>query len=253
MKMISWNVNGFRALQRKMDVYQWMSDQAIDALMIQETKLQASQIEFQTPDYFQYWNHAVRKGYSGTAIFVNNEPIRVQYGMDDPRYDQEGRLITLEYPAYYLVNCYTPNSQRDLARLDFRLGWGTAFTHYIQELDKQKPVILCGDLNVAHQAIDLRNPKANEKNSGFTIEERQDFSHLLAQGFVDSFRRLHPQTSGAYSWWSYRLNARARNIGWRIDYFVVSERLAGRIEHADILSEVSGSDHCPIMLAIDPA
>lgn len=251
MKLVSWNVNGFRALQRKMDVYQWMLQQELDAFMIQETKLQADQIAFDTPEYFQYWNHAVRKGYSGTAIFVKRKPENVKYGMDIEEYDQEGRLITLEYPDYFLVTCYTPNSQRDLARLDFRLGWGSAFTRYIKSLDLEKPVIFCGDLNVAHQAIDLRYPKNNEKNSGFTVEERHDFSELLSAGFVDSFRSLHPQSEGAYTWWSYRLNARERNIGWRIDYFVLSKRLNAAIVKAAIRHEVMGSDHCPIELVID--
>lgn len=251
MRLISWNVNGFRALQRKMDVYQWMGEQNADVLCIQETKLQADQIEFDTSDYFQYWNHAVRKGYSGTAIFAREKPQEVSYGMGLEPFDQEGRLITLDFGDYYLLTCYTPNSQRDLGRLAYRLEWGASFTRYIKSLDAVKPVIFCGDLNVAHQAIDLRYPKNNEKNSGFTIQERNDFTELLDQGFTDSFRHLHPEETDAYSWWSYRLNARSRNIGWRIDYFVVSDRLSGSISKAGIMKDVLGSDHCPIELDID--
>ncbi|MFT8317468.1 MAG: exodeoxyribonuclease III [Sporolactobacillus sp.] len=251
MKLISWNVNGFRALQRKMDVYQWMIAQNADVCCVQETKLQADQIDFDTPDYFQYWNHAVRKGYSGTAIFTRQQPEKVSYGMGLEAFDQEGRLITLEFGDYYLLTCYTPNSKRDLSRLDYRMEWGAAFTRYIKSLDQLKPVIFCGDLNVAHQAIDLRYPKNNEKNSGFTIQERTDFTQLLDQGFTDSFRYLHPEVKDAYSWWSYRLNARARNIGWRIDYFVVSNRINKKISGAAILDTVLGSDHCPIELDIE--
>ncbi|MFT8871065.1 MAG: exodeoxyribonuclease III [Sporolactobacillus sp.] len=251
MKLISWNVNGFRALQRKMDVFTWMVHEQADFLCVQETKLQAEQIAFETPGYFQYWNHAVRKGYSGTAIFTRTKPIGVSYGMGSSIYDTEGRLITLEYADYYVMTCYTPNSQRDLARLNFRLGWGKAFAGYVTTLDQKKPLLFCGDLNVAHRAIDLRYPKNNERNSGFTIEERDDFSALLDRGFVDTFRDRHGDVEGAYTWWSYLNHARSRNIGWRIDYVVVSERLRGQLISADILSDIQGSDHCPVSLTID--
>lgn len=250
MKFLSWNVNGFRALQRKMDVYQWMLENDADALCIQETKLQQGQIYFDTPGYYQYWNDAVRKGYSGTAIFTKRKPLSVAYGMGIEEHDQEGRLITLEYNNFYLLTVYTPNAKRDLTRLPYRLEWGKAFTHYIKELDKRKPVVFCGDLNVAHQEIDLKNAKSNMTNSGFTAEEREDFSQLLAEGFTDSFRLLYPDKTGAYSWWSYQFNARTRNIGWRIDYFVVSNKLQEKVRESRILSDVIGSDHCPVELEL---
>lgn len=250
MKFLSWNVNGFRALQRKMDVYQWMLENDADALCIQETKLQQGQIYFDTPGYYQYWNDAVRKGYSGTAIFTKRKPLSVAYGMGIEEHDQEGRLITLEYDNFYLLTVYTPNAKRDLTRLPYRLEWGKAFTHYIKELDKRKPVVFCGDLNVAHQEIDLKNAKSNMTNSGFTAEEREDFSQLLAEGFTDSFRLLYPDKTGAYSWWSYQFNARTRNIGWRIDYFVVSNKLQEKVRESRILSDVIGSDHCPVELEL---
>lgn len=233
-----------------MDVYQWMLENDADALCIQETKLQQGQIYFDTPGYYQYWNDAVRKGYSGTAIFTKRKPLSVTYGMGIEEHDQEGRLITLEYENFYLLTVYTPNAKRDLTRLPYRLEWGKAFTHYIKELDKRKPVIFCGDLNVAHQEIDLKNAKSNMNNSGFTAEERDDFSQLLAAGFTDSFRLLYPDKAGAYSWWSYQFNARTRNIGWRIDYFVVSNKLQEKVQESRILSDVMGSDHCPVELEL---
>ncbi|MCL1632539.1 exodeoxyribonuclease III [Sporolactobacillus sp. CPB3-1] len=251
MKLISWNVNGFRALLRKMDVYAWMQKNNVDALCIQETKMHQGQVQFDTPGYYQYWNDAVRKGYSGTAIFTKYKPVNVTYGMGIDMHDQEGRLITLEYERFFLLAVYTPNAKRDLTRLDYRLEWGTAFKNYVRQLDEIKPVIFCGDLNVAHTEIDLTYPKSNKGNSGFTIEERQDFSSLLDCGFIDSFRALYPNQTGAYTWWSFQFNARQRNIGWRIDYFVTSERLRNRMIDAKILCEVAGSDHCPIELDLN--
>ncbi|RYL86519.1 exodeoxyribonuclease III [Sporolactobacillus sp. THM19-2] len=248
MKFISWNVNGFRALQRKMDVGAWLKETGAEALCIQETKLQRSQVDFQTSEYLQFWNDAERKGYSGTAIFTRRKPINATYGIGIEEHDHEGRVITLEYEDFYLVTVYTPNTKRDLSRLSYRMEWGKAFTDYIKHLDADKPVIFCGDLNVAHQPIDLKNAKSNEKNAGFTIEERSDFSRLLDAGFTDSFRYLHPKQEGAYSWWSFMAHARQRNIGWRIDYFVVSNRLRSRIRDAKILSNMMGSDHCPVEL-----
>jgi exodeoxyribonuclease-3 len=250
MKFISWNVNGFRALQRKMDVYAWLQETGADALCIQETKLHQDQVQFDTPGYFQYWNDAVRKGYSGTAIFTKNEPLNVTYGMGIEEHDQEGRLITLEYENYFLITVYTPNAKRDLTRLGYRLEWGAAFTNYIKSLDQIKPVIFCGDLNVAHQEIDLTYPKNNNGNSGFTQQERNDFTALLSNGFVDSYRSLYPEQKGAYSWWSFQFNARQRNIGWRIDYFVTSQRLKSQIVDAKILRDIIGSDHCPVELEL---
>lgn len=248
MKFISWNVNGFRALQRKMDVGAWLKETGAEALCIQETKLQRSQVDFQTSEYLQFWNDAERKGYSGTAIFTRRKPLNATYGIGIEEHDHEGRVITLEYENFYLVTVYTPNTKRDLSRLSYRMEWGKAFTDYIKHLDADKPVIFCGDLNVAHQPIDLKNAKSNEKNAGFTIEERSDFSRLLDAGFTDSFRYLHPKQEGAYSWWSFMAHARQRNIGWRIDYFVVSNRLRSRIRDAKILSNMMGSDHCPVEL-----
>ncbi|WP_353947946.1 exodeoxyribonuclease III [Sporolactobacillus sp. Y61] len=248
MKFISWNVNGFRALQRKMDVGAWLKETGAEALCIQETKLQRSQVDFQTSEYLQFWNDAERKGYSGTAIFTRRKPLNATYGIGIEEHDHEGRVITLEYENFYLVTVYTPNTKRDLSRLSYRMEWGKAFTDYIKHLDADKPVIFCGDLNVAHQSIDLKNAKSNEKNAGFTIEERSDFSRLLDAGFTDSFRYLHPKQEGAYSWWSFMAHARQRNIGWRIDYFVVSDRLRSRIRDAKILSNMMGSDHCPVEL-----
>jgi exodeoxyribonuclease-3 len=222
-----------------------------DFFCLQETKLQQGQIDLAPEGYTQYWNYAEKKGYSGTAIFAKYEPISVRYGLGDPLLDTEGRLITLEYEGFYLVTCYTPNAQRELARLDHRLKWDEAFRRYLISLDQEKPVIICGDLNVAHQEIDLKNPASNRKNAGFSDEERESFSKLLDSGFTDTFRHLYPDVTGAYSWWSYMFNARANNAGWRIDYFLVSNRIADKIKEATIHPDVMGSDHCPVGLEID--
>lgn len=244
MRLISWNVNGLRACVQKGFSESFLALDA-DFFCLQETKLQDGQIELDLPGYSQYWCYAEKKGYSGTAIFARQEALAVRYGLNDPELDTEGRLITLEYAEFYLVTCYTPNAQRGLARLEHRLKWDRAFRAYISELDKQKPVILCGDLNVAHKDIDLKNPAANRGNAGFSDEERESFSRLLACGFTDSFRYLHPETTGAYSWWSYMFNARANNAGWRIDYFLTSDRIAPNIRNAFIRPDILGSDHCP--------
>lgn len=249
MKFISWNVNGLRACVGK----NFMEDFArldADFFCLQETKLQAGQIDLPLPEYNQYWNYAEKKGYSGTAIFAKKPALSVAYGIGIPEHDTEGRVITLEYDEFYLVTCYTPNSQRELTRLDYRMVWEEAFLRYLKGLDEQKPVILCGDLNVAHQPIDLKNPSSNRHNAGFTDEERNAFSRLLENGFTDSFRYLYPDVTGAYSWWSYMFNARAKNAGWRIDYFVVSNRLQSRITEAAIHADVMGSDHCPVELQL---
>ena len=247
MKFISWNVNGLRAIVNKnfLDVF---NEFDADFFCLQETKLQAGQIELDLPSYHQYWNYAERKGYSGTAIFAKEPALNVSYGMGIDLHDQEGRLITLEYPEFFLVTCYTPNSQNELKRLDYRLQWEEAFYHYLEELKKQKPVIVCGDLNVAHQEIDLKNWKTNQKNAGFTMEERTAFSHLLANGFIDTFRYFYPEQTGIYSWWSYRFNARKNNAGWRIDYFLTSDELKSRLVDAKIHTSIMGSDHCPVEL-----
>lgn len=221
-----------------------------DVICLQEIKLQEGQIEMDPPGYYTYWHYAEKKGYSGTAIFSKQQALSVQYGIGRPEFDAEGRALILEFPSHYVVNIYTPNSQHGLLRLDYRLEWEDTILSYVKELDGQKPVILCGDLNVAHQEIDLRNPKANLKNSGFTPEERNKMSRFLASGFVDTFRYFYPDQKDHYSWWSYRTNCRERNIGWRIDYFIVSERLAPRMRDASIHSRVMGSDHCPIELSI---
>ena len=249
MKLISWNVNGIRACVQKgfLDFFQ---EADADFFCLQETKLQEGQIDFAPEGYHCYWNYAVRKGYSGTAIFTKKEPVSVTYGIGIEEHDQEGRVITLEYPGFYLVNCYTPNSQEELRRLDYRMEWEDMFRAYLLELDRKKPVILCGDLNVAHREIDLKNPKTNRKNAGFTDEERQKMTELLAAGFTDTFRHLHPEVTGAYSWWSYRFNARKNNAGWRIDYFLVSNRLMEKVTGTKIYTEVMGSDHCPVGLEI---
>ena len=249
MKFISWNVNGLRACVGK----NFMEDFArldADFFCLQETKLQAGQIDLPLPGYNQYWNYAEKKGYSGTAVFAKKPALSVAYGIGIPEHDTEGRVITLEYDEFYLVTCYTPNSQRELTRLDYRMVWEEAFLRYLKGLDEQKPVILCGDLNVAHQPIDLKNPSSNRHNAGFTDEERNAFSRLLENGFTDSFRYLYPDVTGAYSWWSYMFNARAKNAGWRIDYFVVSNRLQSRITEAAIHADVMGSDHCPVELQL---
>ena len=247
MRFVSWNVNGLRACMQKGFLDYFYQSNA-DIFCLQETKLQAGQIELPLEGYYQYWNYAQKKGYSGTGIFAKHKPLSVNYGMNIPELDTEGRLITLEYEDFYLVTCYTPNAQRELARLDFRMAWEKAFSDYLCELDSQKPVIICGDLNVAHQEIDLKNPKANRGSAGFSDEERACFSTLLNRGFTDSFRYLYPDATGIYSWWSYMYKARQNNAGWRIDYFLVSEKWKDRIEEASIHTDILGSDHCPVSL-----
>lgn len=249
MKFISWNVNGLRACVGK-NFMEFFSSIDADIFSIQETKLQEGQIVLDLPGYYQYWNYAEKKGYSGVAVFTKAKPLSVKYGLGIEEHDKEGRVITLEFENFYYVTCYTPNSQNELARLDYRMKWEDDFRSYLSELDKNKPVILCGDLNVAHNEIDLKNPKTNRKNAGFTDEERGKFTELLKSGFVDSFRYFYPDTEGVYSWWSYRFKAREKNAGWRIDYYVVSERLKDRIEDARIHTEIFGSDHCPVELDI---
>ncbi len=250
MKFVSWNVNGLRACANKgfAEIFQNFD---ADFFCLQETKLQAGQIDLELPGYHQFWNYAEKKGYSGTAIFAKHEPISVKNGIGVPELDTEGRLITLEYENFYLVTCYTPNAQDGLARIGHRLKWEEAFRLYLMELDKTKPVIVCGDLNVAHNEIDLKNPKTNRGNPGFSDEERDCFSKLLESGFTDSFRHLYPTLENAYSWWSYRFHAREKNVGWRIDYFVVSNRLAERITAATIHADIFGSDHCPVGVELD--
>ena len=250
MKFISWNVNGLRACMQKGFMDFFHAEDA-DFFCLQETKLQAGQIEMDLPGYYQFWNYAEKKGYSGTAIFAKNAPISVTYGIDVEQLDNEGRVITLEYDHFYLVTCYTPNAQRGLARLDHRMQWEEAFREYLMRLDKKKPVILCGDLNVAHKEIDLKNPGSNRGNAGFSDEERGCFTALLDSGFTDSFRHLNPDTKGAYTWWSYMYNARQNNAGWRIDYFVVSDRIASKISQTPIYADTLGSDHCPVGLEME--
>ena len=249
MKLISWNVNGLRACMDKgfMDFFKEMD---ADVFCLQETKLQAGQIEMDLPGYYQYWNYAEKKGYSGTAMFTKAEPLNVTYGIGVEAHDHEGRVITAEFEEYYVVTVYTPNSQRELARLDYRMTWEEAFLNYIKSLDAKKPVTFCGDLNVAHKEIDLKNPKTNHKNAGFTDEERACFSKVLETGFVDTFRYFYPEMKDIYSWWSYMFQARAKNAGWRIDYFVTSERLNEKLEDAKIHTTVMGSDHCPVELTL---
>jgi exodeoxyribonuclease-3 len=249
MKLISWNVNGLRACLKKgfEEVFAQLDG---DFFCLQETKMQPGQAEVAAPGYFQYWNSAQKKGYSGTAVFAKREPMSVTYGMGIPEHDTEGRLITLEYEEFYLVCCYTPNAQQGLARIDYRMSWEDALRAYLKGLDEKKPVIYCGDLNVAHQEIDLKNPKSNRGNAGFSDEERGKFTQLLEEGFTDSFRYLYPDATGIYSWWSYRFHARENNAGWRIDYFVVSDRLRDKIQDAKIHTEIQGSDHCPVELCI---
>jgi len=249
MKLISWNVNGIRACVNK-GFLDYFKEVNADIFCIQESKLQEGQIDLQLEGYYQYWNYAQKKGYSGTAIFTKVEPISVNYGINKEEHDKEGRVISLEFDDFYFVTVYTPNSQSALARLDYRMKWENDFRIYIKELDKIKPVIICGDLNVAHKEIDLKNPKANKKNAGFTDEERNEFTKFLDEGFIDTYRYFYPDKEGVYSWWSYRFNARANNAGWRIDYFVVSERLKDRLLSADIHSNIYGSDHCPVELVI---
>lgn len=249
MKLISWNVNGLRACVQK-GFLDFFHEIDADIFCIQESKLQEGQIDLELPGYHQYWNYAVKKGYSGTAVFTKEEPLSVRYGMGIEEHDREGRMITLEYPEFYLVTVYTPNSQTELARLSYRMQWETDFLAYLKGLETKKPVIFCGDLNVAHQEIDLKNPKTNRKNAGFTDEERQKFTELIQAGFIDTFRYFYPETEGIYSWWSYRFRAREKNAGWRIDYFCVSESLRNRLADAKIHTEVYGSDHCPVELEI---
>lgn len=249
MKLISWNVNGLRACLNKGFMDFFRREQA-DMFALQETKMQRGQAVLDLPDYEEYWNSADKKGYSGTAVFTKQKPLSVSYDLGIDEHDHEGRVITLEYPEFYLVNCYTPNSKQELARLDYRMQWEDDFLRYIKSLDDKKPVILCGDLNVAHQEIDIKNPKSNINNAGFTPQERDKFTALLNAGFTDSFRHLYPDTTGAYTWWSYMFNARANNAGWRIDYFVVSERIKDKIRECTIYADIQGSDHCPVGLEI---
>ena len=250
MRLISWNVNGLRACVGK-GFLDFFHEIRADAVCLQETKMQPDQLTLELDGYQQYWNSAVKKGYSGTAIFTKMTPVSVKNGMDIPEHDNEGRVITCEYENFYLVTVYTPNAQSELARLDYRMTWDDAFREYLLELDAKKPVIVCGDMNVAHKEIDLKNPGPNRGSAGFTDEEREKFSKLLESGFTDTFRHLHPDLVGAYSWWSYRFKARQNNAGWRIDYFLVSDRIKDKIVTASILPEVMGSDHCPVMLEIE--
>ena len=249
MKLISWNVNGLRACVQK-GFLDFFEEADADIFCVQETKMQAGQLDLELEGYYQYFNDAVKKGYSGTAVFTKKEPIAVTYGMGIDHHDQEGRVITCEFEDFYFVTVYTPNSQAELKRLDYRMTWEDDFRAYLVELDRKKPVIMTGDLNVAHKEIDLKNPKTNRKNAGFTDEERGKFTKLLEAGFVDTFRHFYPDLEGAYSWWSYRFQARAKNTGWRIDYFCVSEKLLDKLEDARILSDVQGSDHCPVELVL---
>ena len=247
MKLISWNVNGLRAIMNK-NFMEFFEAADADIFCLQETKLQAGQIEMNLPGYHQYWNYAEKKGYSGTAIFAKREPLSVAYGIGVEEHDHEGRVITLEYPEFYMVCVYTPNSQNELARLDYRMTWEDAFRAYLLELKAKKPVVVTGDMNVAHKEIDLKNPTANHHNAGFTDEERGKMSELLASGFIDTFRYFYPDQTEIYSWWSYRFKARDRNAGWRIDYFLASEELADKLAGAKIHTDVFGSDHCPVEL-----
>ena len=249
MKLISWNVNGLRAAVKK-GFLDYFKEVDADIFCVQETKLQEGQIELDLPEYMDYWNYAVKKGYSGTAIFTKTEPISVAYGMDIEEHDQEGRLITLEFEDYYFVVCYTPNSQRGLARIEYRMSWEDSLKTYLKKLDEKKPVIYTGDLNVAHNEIDLKNPKSNRKNAGFSDQERAKMSDLLDDGFTDSFRHFYPDKSEAYTWWSYMRKARENNTGWRIDYFIVSNRFVDKIEDAEIHQNIMGSDHCPVALIL---
>ena len=251
MKFISWNVNGLRAVAGK-NFEEAFNTLDADFFCLQETKMQAGQLDMAFLGYQSYWNYADKKGYSGTAIYTKHTPLSVQYGMGIDEHDHEGRLITLEYADFYLVCCYTPNSQDGLKRLDYRMQWEDDFRRYLMALDEKKPVILCGDLNVAHEEIDLKNPKSNRMNAGFTDQEREKMTTLLGSGFTDSFRHFYPTLEGAYSWWSYRFHAREKNAGWRIDYFIVSNRLVPQLESASIHNEIFGSDHCPVEIIINP-
>lgn len=252
MKLVSWNVNGLRACLEKgfLEVFSKMN---ADIFAVQETKMQPQQAQIETNGYFQFWNSAEKKGYSGTAVFSKTEPLNVSYGLEIEKHDSEGRVITLEFENFYFVNCYTPNSQNELKRLDYRMEWEDDFRSFLLELNRKKPVILCGDLNVAHTEIDLKNPKTNRKNAGFTDEERLKLTELLNSGFTDSFRYLYPDMRDIYSWWSYRFKAREKNAGWRIDYFITSSSVADRIKEAKIYTDIYGSDHCPVSLEIDIA
>lgn len=249
-KLISWNVNGLRACVKK-GFLDFFNDVNADIFCVQETKLQEGQIDLDLPGYYDYWNYAEKKGYSGTAVFTKEEPISVKRGIGIGEHDTEGRVLTLEFNEFYLVNVYTPNSKQGLERLDYRMVWEDVFRNYLKDLEKSKPVILCGDLNVAHKEIDLKNPKTNRKNAGFTDEEREKMTELLGSGFIDTFRYFYPDTEGIYSWWSYRFNARANNAGWRIDYFLASECLKSKLDDAKIYTTIEGSDHCPVELTIN--
>lgn len=249
-KLISWNVNGLRACLGK-GFEQTVRQFDADVFCVQETKMQEGQAQLDLPEYHMYWNSAQKKGYSGTALFCKEQPLSVSYGMGMEEHDAEGRLITAEFGDYYLVTCYTPNSQNELKRLDYRMQWEDAFFNYLKSLEQKKPVIVCGDLNVAHCEIDLKNPKTNRNNAGFTDQEREKMTTLLSSGFTDTFRFLYPDLEGVYSWWSYRFQARKKNAGWRIDYFIVSDRLQNAIKRAEILTQVEGSDHCPVLLELD--
>lgn len=250
MKFISWNVNGLRACVQK-GFLDFFNSIDADFFCIQESKLQAGQIDLDLPGYHQYWNYAEKKGYSGTAIFAKNEPLSVSYGIGIEEHDKEGRVITLEYDNFYLVTCYTPNSQNELKRLPYRMQWEDDFREYLKTLDAKKPVVLCGDLNVAHNEIDLKNPKTNRKNAGFSDEERAKMTKLLGSGFTDTFRYFYPDAEGIYSWWSYRFKAREKNAGWRIDYFITSKRINDKLKKAAIHTDVLGSDHCPVEVDIE--
>ena len=250
MKFISWNVNGLRACVQK-GFLDFFNSIDADFFCIQESKLQAGQIDLDLPGYHQYWNYAEKKGYSGTAIFAKNEPLSVSYGIGIEEHDKEGRVITLEYDNFYLVTCYTPNSQNELKRLPYRMQWEDDFREYLKTLDAKKPVVLCGDLNVAHNEIDLKNPKTNRKNAGFSDEERAKMTELLGSGFTDTYRYFYPDAEGIYSWWSYRFKAREKNAGWRIDYFITSKRINDKLKKAAIHTDVLGSDHCPVEVDIE--
>lgn len=250
MKLITWNVNGLRACMGK-GFLDFVRNEAPDIMCVQETKMQEGQADVPLEGYIQFWNSAEKKGYSGTATFTLKEPLSVQNDIDAPGHDREGRTITLEYDNFYIINVYTPNAQEGLARIDYRMEWEDAFRSYVNKLDEKKPVIICGDLNVAHQEIDLKNPKSNRGNAGFSDEERAKFSELLEAGFTDTFRHLYPDLEGAYTWWTYRFNARANNAGWRIDYFLVSDRIKNKVKDVIIRNDVYGSDHCPVVMYIE--
>lgn len=250
MKLISWNVNGIRACVQK-GFLDYFNEQSADIFCLQETKCQEGQVTLDLPGYYQYWNYAEKKGYSGTAIFTKQEPISVRYGMNIPEHDTEGRVITLEFEKFFMITVYTPNAQSELARIDYRMSWEDAFKDYLKTLEQEKPVIVCGDLNVAHEEIDLKNPKTNRNNAGFSDQERGKMTDLLNAGFIDTFRYFYPDLEGAYSWWSYRFKAREKNAGWRIDYFLTSKALESNLKGAGIDKDILGSDHCPVYLEIE--